>query len=64
MGRERGVTVQRTLALVARGVRTGVLSVEEAEELVDDLLRCGTRFPLGKGDFIAWARERGLLDPA
>ncbi len=62
VGRERGVRVVRTLALVARGVRRDLLSDEQADRLVHDLLRAGGRFPFGPGEFIPWAREQGLLD--
>ena len=51
----------RTLALVARGVRTRLLNEEEAERLVDDLIRGGGRYPVRGGEFLAWARGRGLL---
>ena len=61
VGRERGVTMVRTLALVARGVRTRLLNEEEAERLVDDLIRGGGRYPVRGGEFLAWARGRGLL---
>lgn len=62
IARERGVRVQRTLALVARGVRRELLSEAEAHQLVDELLRAGARFPCSAGEFISWAREQGLLD--
>jgi predicted nucleic acid-binding protein len=62
IGRERGVRVQRTLALVARGVRRGLLTDAEAHTLVDELQRGGARFPFGPGEFIPWARQQGLLD--
>jgi len=62
VGRERGVRVVRTLALVARGVRRDLLADEQADRLVDELLSAGGRFSFGPGEFIPWARERGLLD--
>ena len=62
VGRERGVRVQRTLALVARGVRVEWLSETEAHALVDELRLGGARFPFGPGQFIPWARQQGLLD--
>lgn len=62
VGRERGVTVVRTLAVVARGVRRGVLVERDAESLVEDLLRAGGRYPFRAGSgFLAFAREKGLL---
>lgn len=60
-GRDRGVEVRRTLALVARSIKHGVLSDTEADRLVDDLLRAGARFPFGTGEFIGWARGNGLV---
>jgi predicted nucleic acid-binding protein len=61
IGRERGVNVVRTLALVARGVRHGLLTESEADRLVDELLRAGGRFPFRPGEFILWARDQGLF---
>ena len=63
-GREHGVSVQRTLALVARGVRRGIISQEEGGILVDQLLRAGARFPFDLGEFIPWAAAQGLLQRA
>lgn len=60
-GRDEGVEVRRTLAVVARGIKHGVLSDVEADRLVDDLLRAGGRFPFGAGEFARWARENGLV---
>jgi predicted nucleic acid-binding protein len=60
-GRDEGVEVRRTLAVVARGIKHGVLSDLEADRLVDDLLRAGGRFPFGAGEFVRWARENGLV---
>jgi predicted nucleic acid-binding protein len=61
VGREHGVRVVRTLALVARGVRTNLVTEPEAERLVGDLIRAGGRFPFSGGEFLAWARGEGLL---
>jgi predicted nucleic acid-binding protein len=61
VGRDRGVNVLRTLALVARGVRRGTLNELGAERLVDELIRAGGRYPFRAGEFLAWAREVGLL---
>ncbi len=60
-GRDGGLEVRRTLALVARGIKHGVLTDQEGDRLVDELLRAGGRFPFGSGEFIGWARENGLL---
>lgn len=64
IGRGRGVDVKRTLALVARGIKRGLLSDAAAQSLTDELLRAGARFPFRPGEFVAWARARGLLDKA
>lgn len=45
------------------GVRRAVLTEQNAEALVDDLLRAGGRFPFRAGEFIKWAQEEGLLLP-
>jgi predicted nucleic acid-binding protein len=60
-GRDEGVEVRRTLALVGRGIKHHVLTEEEGDRLVDELLRAGGRFPFGAGEFVRWAREKGLL---
>lgn len=61
-GKDRGVTIKRTLALVARGIRRGIVSESEAVRLVDDLIRGGARFPTAAAsDFIRWANQVGLL---
>lgn len=62
IGRERGVKVVRTLALVARGVRHGVLNETEATRLVDELILAGGRYPFSAGEFASWARGNGLFD--
>jgi predicted nucleic acid-binding protein len=61
VGRERGVEVKRTLAIIARGVRVRLLSRGDAAVLVDDLVRVGARFPCTGGEFVAWATAVGLL---
>lgn len=61
VGRERGVEVKRTLALIARAVRLSILTEPEAEQLVDALIRAGARFPLESAAFLVWARDQGLL---
>ena len=60
-GRDEHIRVRRTLALVASGVKRGVLAEAEADRLVDDLLRAGGRYPFSAGEFVGWARENGLL---
>jgi len=63
VGRQRGVTVKRSLALIARGIRRGLLGREEGAALVDELVQAGGRFPCTGATFIRWAEEQGLLEP-
>jgi predicted nucleic acid-binding protein len=61
-GRERGVEVRRTLALVARGVKRGVMEAAGACKLVDELVQTGgARFPCSGEGFVGYARREGLL---
>ncbi len=60
-GREQGILPMRTLGLVCRGVRTGVLAEPEAAHLIGELHAGGARFPVPPGEFLAWARDRNLL---
>ena len=61
LGRQRGVTVKRTLSLIATGVERGLLSDYEAVALVEDLIGGGARFPCDGREFITWCRAKGLL---
>lgn len=61
IARDRGVEVRRTLALVAEGVRSGLLDDSQAVELVDALRGGGGRFPCSGGEFVEWASDMGLL---
>ena len=61
LGLKRHVRVLRTLALVAGGVKQGVLSELEAQALADELVRAGARFPFSPGAFVAWAKRHSLL---
>lgn len=61
LGRKRGVTVKRTLALVAEGVKRGLLSEQAAQALADELVGAGARFPFSPGAFVSWAKAKGLL---
>ena len=61
-GRENGVSVRRSLALLAGGIRDGILNEGRVIEVVDALVRRGdARFPCSSEGFVEWARERGLL---
>lgn len=61
IGRGRGVEVRRTLALVAHGVKRGLLTEQRAQNLADDLVAAGARFPFKPGAFVPWAKGQGLL---
>jgi predicted nucleic acid-binding protein len=63
IARARRLEVRRTLALVAEGVRTGLLDEPQAAELVDALRAGGARFPCTGDEFIQWASDMGLLSP-
>ncbi len=63
VGRERGVNVETSLGLLARGVRTGRLAPADAVAIVD-LLRDNEAFlPCNGAAFMDWAVASGLLDP-
>jgi predicted nucleic acid-binding protein len=63
LGRARRVTVKRSLALIARGIRRGLLRREEGVALVDELIKAGGRFPCTGATFIRCAEEQALLGP-
>ena len=60
-GKQRGVRVKRTLALVSTGVGRGVLSEGDAQFLVDALIASGARLPCDGRQFMAWCGRNGLL---
>jgi predicted nucleic acid-binding protein len=61
-GKQRGVQIKRTLALISTGVQQGILAEDDAAALVDDLIRSGgARFPCDGRRFVPWCREKGLL---
>lgn len=61
LGRERGVSVLRSLGLIARRIREGALTVEVAQDLVDALIEGGARYPCTAGEFVEWCRRADLL---
>lgn len=62
VGRQRGVTVRRTLGLVVDGYRRGLFFEDEAQQLVNGLAEEDARFPqAARTDLFAWARGCGLL---
>jgi predicted nucleic acid-binding protein len=61
VGKQRGVGVRRSLALIAGGIRNGSLAEHDGRELVDDLIAGGARFPCSADGFIAWCCQCGFL---
>lgn len=61
VGRERGVSVKRTLALIGGAVVKSLLTESEAVALVDPLIQGGARFPCSGTDYLEWAKHHGLL---
>lgn len=61
-GKERGVRLSGTLALLCEGIRQGMLTVPLVSKIADDLLATKYRLPFGPGDFEAWARVNGLVE--
>jgi predicted nucleic acid-binding protein len=60
-GRERGVEVRRTLAVIVRGIKRSLVAPADAAKLVNDLVRAGARFPCTGERFLEWASEQGLF---
>lgn len=56
-----GVPLRGTLALLLDAIRDHGLSRETAGAVADDLLETTYRLPFGKGLFVSWAVENGLL---
>jgi len=61
-GRGRGVDVHGTLWVIAKAIRGGLLSDEQASEIVQALSDADASFPCDGSTFIEWARQEGLLD--
>jgi predicted nucleic acid-binding protein len=62
VGRNRGVTVHRTLHLVVNAFRRDLLTEAAAQELVQSLVDTDARFPAAAGeDLFGWARSQRLL---
>jgi predicted nucleic acid-binding protein len=61
-GRENRVAVRRSLALLAGGLKKGILDEGRIIEVVEALVRHGeARFPCDGPTFLSWARDNGLL---
>jgi predicted nucleic acid-binding protein len=64
VGRQRRVTVRRTLGLIIDGYRRGLFSEDRAQQLVNALAEEDARFPQeARHDLFDWARQQGLLEP-
>lgn len=62
VARSRGVTVYRTLNIILRAYRADLFTESRAQELVNALVKAGSRFPsLAQTDLFGWARQEGLL---
>ena len=61
-GRNRGVTVYRTLHLVVRAYPAGLFDEQRVQDLITGLVDSGARFPArARTDLLGWAHEQGLL---
>lgn len=62
IGRQRGVDVRRSLALIIHATKMGTLPETDAQAVVRRLTRTGARLPQeAEEDLFGWARHRGLL---
>lgn len=62
VAKARGVTVRRTLSLIANALHARRLDLREAQTLVDDLVGAGVaRFPCDGVTFAEWAERNGLI---
>lgn len=62
VGRNRGVTVHRTLHLIVNAFRGNLLTEAAAQGLVQSLADTDARFPAAAAeDLFGWARSQGLL---
>jgi predicted nucleic acid-binding protein len=62
-GRERGVSLTGSLALVCDGLRQGILNEAGACAVVDLLVDHEAFLPCDGATFLDWARREGHLDP-
>jgi predicted nucleic acid-binding protein len=61
LAKREGITVTRSLTLIAEGVRTQILSDSQAEVIVDQLRDAEAYFPCSGSEFLSWARQQGHL---
>jgi predicted nucleic acid-binding protein len=61
VGKENGVEVTGTLALLCEGIHRGLLTVPLVSRIADDLLATEYRLPVLPGHFESWAQEQGWI---
>lgn len=61
-GTARGVAVHGTLWVVAEAFKATLLGEAETVALVNQLRAAEAWFPCDGAEFLAWAREKGLLE--
>jgi predicted nucleic acid-binding protein len=61
-GRDNGVEIRPTLALLCDAVRLDLLTIKLVGALADDLLATQYRLPFRPGGFAEWASETGMFD--
>ena len=62
VGRNRGVTVHRTLHLIVNALRADLMTEEAAQTLVRNLMDTDARFPAAANEnLFDWARSQHLL---
>lgn len=61
VGKEFGVEVTGTVALLCQGIRAEIMTVDLASIIADDLLAGEYRLPFGPGGFATWAYGEGML---
>ncbi len=62
--RARQIRYKGSLWLLGHGINTGLLSMAQASQLVDELRGAGAYLPCDGTTFREWAQEHGLLTPA
>lgn len=59
--RRQGLCVHGSLWVVAQAICEGRISEVTARGFVDSLTESGARYPFGRGEYVDWARGKGLL---
>jgi predicted nucleic acid-binding protein len=58
---KHGIACRGTLSLVCDALNQDHITVAMASALADDLLESEYRLPFKRGDFIGWAKDKGLI---